>query len=222
MSVNSKMTAIADKIRALLGISGTMGMDAMATNLTTLQNQIASALSTLASKNISVPSGATAANLATLIAKLPDAVTVRNMLKEAVDSSKNPYNGGKGWKENTYLSWNGLTESSSTNYDVTGWIPAKAGDVIRLKNVQLCKTVNSASKCLISVTKSDFSAYQSTTNWLTAPSAFTDAWKAVTNDDGTDVVQFTIPTVYTATAYFRMCCGSLTDESIITVNEEIK
>ena len=33
MSVSSKMTAIADKIRALLGITGALGMDAMATNL---------------------------------------------------------------------------------------------------------------------------------------------------------------------------------------------
>lgn len=33
MSVRAKMTAIADKIRTLLGISGTMGLDAMATNL---------------------------------------------------------------------------------------------------------------------------------------------------------------------------------------------
>ena len=33
MSVNSKMTAIADKIRALLGMTGALGMDAMATNL---------------------------------------------------------------------------------------------------------------------------------------------------------------------------------------------
>lgn len=40
MSVNSAMTAIADKIRALLGISGTMGLDAMATNLTTAQNEV--------------------------------------------------------------------------------------------------------------------------------------------------------------------------------------
>ena len=35
MSVNSKMTAIADKIRTLLGISGTMGLDAMSDNLGT-------------------------------------------------------------------------------------------------------------------------------------------------------------------------------------------
>lgn len=35
MSVNSAMTAIADKIRTLLGISGTMGLDKMSTNLQT-------------------------------------------------------------------------------------------------------------------------------------------------------------------------------------------
>lgn len=33
MSVNSKMTAIADAIRSLLGITGTLGLDAMATKL---------------------------------------------------------------------------------------------------------------------------------------------------------------------------------------------
>lgn len=157
-----------------------------------------------------------------LIATLPALATYTNMLKKAVDTSKNPYNSGKGWKENTYLSWNGLTESSSTNYDVTGWIPAKAGDIIRLKNVQLCKNLSGKSKCIVACVKSDFSAYQSTPNWLKDPSQFTAAWNAVANADGTDVVQFSIPTTYSATAYFRLCCGALTDESVITVNEEMK
>lgn len=40
MSVNSKMTAIADKIRALLGITGTMGMDAMASNLNSAVTEV--------------------------------------------------------------------------------------------------------------------------------------------------------------------------------------
>ena len=40
MSVSSKMTAIANKIRTLLGISGTMGLDAMATNLGTVQDEV--------------------------------------------------------------------------------------------------------------------------------------------------------------------------------------
>ena len=39
MSVNSKMTAIADKIRTLLGRTGAMGLDAMATNLNTAVNE---------------------------------------------------------------------------------------------------------------------------------------------------------------------------------------
>ena len=40
MSVNSKMTAIANKIRALLGITGTMGMDAMASNIGKAQEEV--------------------------------------------------------------------------------------------------------------------------------------------------------------------------------------
>ena len=40
MSVNSKMTAIADKIRAILGITGTMGMDAMATHLENIEIEV--------------------------------------------------------------------------------------------------------------------------------------------------------------------------------------
>jgi hypothetical protein len=33
MSISSKMTAIADKVRALLGVSGKLGFDAIAENL---------------------------------------------------------------------------------------------------------------------------------------------------------------------------------------------
>ena len=41
MSVNSAMTAIADKIRTLLGISGKMGLESMASNLSTAQDEVA-------------------------------------------------------------------------------------------------------------------------------------------------------------------------------------
>ena len=40
MSVSSKMTAIANKVRAILGISGTMGLDAMATNLNEVETEV--------------------------------------------------------------------------------------------------------------------------------------------------------------------------------------
>jgi hypothetical protein len=42
MSVNAKLTAIADKIRSLLGITDTMGLDAMATNLTNINDEVES------------------------------------------------------------------------------------------------------------------------------------------------------------------------------------
>jgi hypothetical protein len=40
MSINSKMTAIASKIRSLLGISSTMGLDSMAQNLGAVQDEV--------------------------------------------------------------------------------------------------------------------------------------------------------------------------------------
>ena len=40
MSVHSKLTAIADRIRAVLGLSSLMGLDDMATNLNTVQDEV--------------------------------------------------------------------------------------------------------------------------------------------------------------------------------------
>lgn len=67
MSVNSKMTAIADKIRALLGISGTMGLDAMATNLGTEQTNVTNAFTAVGNKGGTVPTSKVSGNLAAAI-----------------------------------------------------------------------------------------------------------------------------------------------------------
>lgn len=72
MSVNSKMTAIADKIRALLGISGAMGLDAMATHLGTEQTNVASAFAAIGSKGGTVPTSKVSGNLADAIRSIPE------------------------------------------------------------------------------------------------------------------------------------------------------
>lgn len=77
MSVKSKMTAIADKIRALLGISGTMGLDAMSTNLATIQTDISSAFTAVGNKGGTVPSSKVSGNLASAINSIPAGVTVQ-------------------------------------------------------------------------------------------------------------------------------------------------
>ena len=48
VSINSKMTAIADKLRAILGISGTMGLDAMSSNLSSIQGSVETQTSLIA------------------------------------------------------------------------------------------------------------------------------------------------------------------------------
>lgn len=77
MSVKSKMTAIADKIRALLGISGTMGLDAMSANLATIQTDISGAFTAVGNKGGTVPSSKVSGNLASAINSIPAGVTVR-------------------------------------------------------------------------------------------------------------------------------------------------
>lgn len=83
MSVKTAMTAIADKIRALLGLSGTMGLDAMATNLTTEQTNVTNAFTAIGNKGGTVPTSQVSGNLASAIASIPAGVTV----KRKTDSS---------------------------------------------------------------------------------------------------------------------------------------
>lgn len=70
MSVNSKMTAIADKIRTLVGASGTMTLDAMATNVGTANTAVVSAITALTDKGVTVPDGTNVTGLAELISAI--------------------------------------------------------------------------------------------------------------------------------------------------------
>jgi len=75
--VSTKMTAIADKIRSILGITGKMGLDAMATNLGTEQTNVENAFTAVGNKGGTVPSSKISGNLASAIASIPEGVTVQ-------------------------------------------------------------------------------------------------------------------------------------------------
>lgn len=70
MSVNSEMTAIADLIRGLRGVSGKMGLDAMKGHLQDEQDGLDSALTALSEKGVEVPAGTKVDGLAALIAAI--------------------------------------------------------------------------------------------------------------------------------------------------------
>ena len=67
---DTTLTGIADKIRPLLGLTGTMTPEQMQTNLTTEQANITAALAALAEKGVDVPAGSNSNALAGLIAAI--------------------------------------------------------------------------------------------------------------------------------------------------------
>ncbi len=75
--VYTKMKAIADGIRSLLGLSDGMGLDAMATALTTCKTALESAYSAVSNKSGTVPSEKTIQNLAGAIDTVSTGVTIQ-------------------------------------------------------------------------------------------------------------------------------------------------
>lgn len=70
MSVNSKMTAIANATRALDGSTAALTLDGIASKLGVEKTNIAAALAAIAEKGVTVPDGSTSDALASLIASI--------------------------------------------------------------------------------------------------------------------------------------------------------
>lgn len=66
---------------------------------------------------------------------------VRNMVSESIGSDGNPFNGGLGYQNNQELSGSSGAQRSGTNTTVTGFIPVKQGDTIRIKGCNWHSTV---------------------------------------------------------------------------------
>ena len=147
---------------------------------------------------------------------IPDVVNYTNWIRNSIDSDGAPYNGGKGYKENYRINSSGA-EVAYNNHYITGFIPIKSNDVLRFKNMDYLGDTNQTQIC---VYNTDFtrktSSYHGTNN---LPS---DAWSPVYRDDG-QVKQLTFPSVLggSSPVYIRICAIRITDESIITINEEI-
>jgi hypothetical protein len=75
--VNEKMTTIADKIRGLLGISGKMGLDAMATNLETEKTNVANAFAAAKEKGGTFTDAQISGNLAAAIGTIPTGAEIK-------------------------------------------------------------------------------------------------------------------------------------------------
>lgn len=130
------------------------------------------------------------------------------------------YNGdgiADGYKINTRTSSSG--DTAATGWCVTGLIPAKAGDIIRFKNMEYFDISGDGG----STPRTTFFVYDSAFNKLSNashnPNSLPGTHFAPIYGDNGDVIQLTVPNW--GGTYIRLCCGNLNENSIITVNEDI-
>lgn len=142
-------------------------------------------------------------------AHLEGATGYTNVLKDA----------NIGWQENMRYSSSGGTDQSADGWDITGYIPAVPYDVVRLKNVtwKYATYEENGGRGGITMFGSG-KAYIGKADSIDA-TAVSD-FNVVLDDDG-NIVQFTVPKWDEGTAYIRICCQDINENSIITVNEEI-
>lgn len=145
--------------------------------------------------------------------EIPDVVTYTNVLKTAIDTDGSLYNGGKGYKENCMTDSEGV-ETQIAGIDTTGYIAAKAGDVIRFKNV----TYKIATNINVVRYRSTFVVHSFTSFYSESAIA---SWSPIYDGNG-NIVQITIPSSLSASCvYFRFNMQDINEKSVITVNEEI-
>lgn len=134
-----------------------------------------------------------------------------NQLPLAINADGTPYvgdNGEKGYRDGYRYSASSAAEKAATGYDVLGFIPAKAGDVIRIGNTpQVTSADDGAGYCTAYFFSS---AFEKTTGQINLANTVYE----------NGVTSFTVPS-YNNIAYFKLTWKGITADTVITVNEEI-
>ena len=182
----------------------------VATKGTTTENCVYAIIADYSAKKVKVINVGRGKTRSVAIA---DVVTYTNWVKKAIDTDGSIYNGGKGYIENYRLE-GGSTTVAYTGRDTTGFISAKKGDVLRFRNIEF----KPGSHIYCARYTSAF-AYHSQSGFGSTDSL--SAWSPVFDDAG-NIIQLTIASAISSSAvYFRFTVQDISENSIITVNEEI-
>ncbi len=131
-----------------------------------------------------------------------------NMLPLSTDSDGSIYN-GIGYKKDVRWSNSSAAESNYTGCYLSGYIPVKSGDVVRLKNVTMLNGSDGNLCAIFFFTDYGISAdYVNNTQNINSVSP---VW------DGDTLVQFTS----LHSGYFRITASYMGSDSVVTVNEQI-
>lgn len=133
-----------------------------------------------------------------------------NLLSLAIDTDGQPYEGGKGYKENYRLN-SSKVEAEYTGACVTGYMPRPDGGVFNGGTLRFKNMPQSATSEYVQYFKSDFSAGNAIT--------YESAMYANVDDNGVYSVTLTSNDY---AKYIRVSAGMMSADTIITYNEEIK
>lgn len=143
-----------------------------------------------------------------------------NLLSSAVPSTDATEvsllnNSGKGYVADYVRDGgNGKLEANAFGYRATGLIHVKPGDIVRVKGVTVRTQYNTGTIQYFPMSRNPAEKYSATTRWESQ-------WLENGNLVG-DVLTFTVPTLELVDElYFTISVGGISDNTIITVNEEI-
>ena len=148
---------------------------------------------------------------------IPSAPAYTNQIPISTDESGNVYN-GLGYKDGARISSSGA-ESTLDGAFLTGFIPVKAGDTVYLKSGLLDPSWGSASSANSRLYASDKTTTTNAFNPAVIESA--SALENVVKDSNGYVIQFSIKSAATSTAYIRLTLKGTGANAVVTVNEEI-
>lgn len=138
-----------------------------------------------------------------------------NLLPLSVNADGSDYkgtNGEDGYKAGYKMSGSSGNESATTGAYCSGFIPVTYYDTVRIKNVVMSNTVSVNNLVFYDANKTRLMGY----------AGLAGSFTALVEVDG-DIHWFK-PSMWDHVqncAFFRFSCGGITDETIVTVNEEI-
>ena len=176
----------------------------ISTQITRITNAKRAIIEAIKAKGVNIPDTLTLDDIPSYIALIStnNKPLYTNVLPISINSDGSIFN-IVGYK-NGYRLNSSVTEKAQAGCAYTGFIPAKKGDIIRIKNIDAC-TVGYG--------------YVHYFNGSFVKSA--SSYSLVANNfvlDSNGVGSFTIPSECT---YIRLSYGTMSENSIITINEEI-
>lgn len=123
-----------------------------------------------------------------------------------------------GYMENSRYSVSNEEDITAYHWDMTGHIPVRIGDVIRLENITWYPTEENESRGGVYWFKTE-ERYRSSVRVKTAEDL--SKWNAVFDEAG-NIVQITVPeSIGTTTVTLRIVCQDIGRDSVITISREM-